>query len=63
MALQIELKAVVVPDGTSFRYRIMQGTECLLTSGKFLFEADARSCGEHIASDPVSLFDFIGRQP
>ena len=47
-------------DG-GYRYTIFQGARALLTSGTFLLEADARSCGEHVASAPVSLFDFLAR--
>jgi hypothetical protein len=43
----------VVPlTGGGFAYRIFDGETVLLTSGRFLLEADAASVGRHFASDP-----------
>lgn len=63
MTAKTELRVETWADKTGHRYKIMHGDECLLVSGHFHLERDARSCGEHIASDPVSLFDFIGKHP
>jgi hypothetical protein len=58
---QDNLTVVAWSDKSGHRYKIMQGSECLLVSGHFDLEADALRAGRHIASDPVALFDFIGR--
>jgi hypothetical protein len=42
------------PDGT-FRYRIIVDGIARLTSGGFLLQRDAESCGAHIAQDPEVL--------
>lgn len=56
-----DLRVVTEPHQGGYRYAVLQGAQTLITSGVFHFEADARRCGDHVASDPKALFDFLER--
>ncbi len=47
--------------GGPWVYRIYLDGVLALTSGGFLLQRDAASCGTRIASDPLVLLDFLKR--
>lgn len=56
-----QLSVAIEPYRGGHRYVIREGGRELIASGPFHLEADARRCGEHVASDPKGLHDFLER--
>ena len=56
-----ELRCEVVPAAGGHRYRIFDQSKLLLESGTFKLSEDAKRCGQHIAGDPLAVFDFLKR--
>lgn len=58
---EVTSEAFQRPNGAwSYRIRV-DGAE-RLTSGPFQSQQDAAGCGQHVASDPVVLLDFLSRR-
>lgn len=55
------LTVVTQPFRGGHRYVIRDGDRELISSGPFHFEADAKRSGDHVASDPKALLDFLER--